>query len=168
MSFKHNYLFLTTIDFGFGYCFVIFLGGKFSYIRLFLIKSFGNEQYIYPSDSYRHLYDETLNQTSAARPIALAHVQSSDHLVFLVILLLYLTTFAFIAQQSYIVVRYITRFNAFSSHNGRSCKFRTSNFSYSISFNWQQVMNLIYFFRLHVYFVASARERGFSKHLRLL
>ena len=54
-----------------------------------------------------------------ARPIALAHVQSSDHLVSRAILSHYLSTVAFIVQQSHIDARYIARFNAFTSHNAR-------------------------------------------------
>ena len=54
-----------------------------------------------------------------ARPIALAHVQSPDHLVSRAILSHYLSTVAFIVKQSHIDARYIARFNAFTSHTAR-------------------------------------------------
>lgn len=54
-----------------------------------------------------------------ACPIALAHVQSSDPLVSRAILSHYLSTVAFIVQQSHIDTRYIARFNALGSHKAR-------------------------------------------------
>lgn len=55
-----------------------------------------------------------------ARPIVLAHVQLSDHLVSRAILSHYLSAVAFIEQQSHIDARYIAIFNAVTSYNARS------------------------------------------------
>lgn len=57
----------------------------------------GGECVYTPSDSY----DKTHGRTGAARPIALADVQSSDHLVIRAALSHNLTTVAFIVQQSH-------------------------------------------------------------------
>ena len=72
------------------------------------------------------IYPLWLNRTSIrtmermiARPIALTHVQSSDHLVSRAILSHYLSKVPFIVQESHIDARYIARFNAFTSHNAR-------------------------------------------------
>lgn len=69
-----------------------------------------------------------------ARPITLAHVQSSDHLVFCAFLSYNLSTVAFIVQQSHTNARYIAKFNAFTSHNARldRAKFVRILFSYAI------------------------------------
>ena len=70
----------------------------------------------------------------AARPIAMAHVQSYDHLITRAILSHYLATLAFIVQQSHINARPIARFNAFTSQNGRfrSCDRCATTFSFAI------------------------------------
>lgn len=88
---------------------------------------------IYPLWQVFIRWNAWLDETSTL-PIALVHVQSSDHLVFHAILSHYLTTPAFIVQHLHIDTKYIARFNAFTMHNGRSkmCKFRTSTFSYAI------------------------------------
>lgn len=69
-----------------------------------------------------------------ARPITLAHVQSSDHLVSRAFLSYYLSTVAFIVQESHTDARYIARFNAFTSYNARldRAKFVRILFSYAI------------------------------------
>ena len=74
------------------------------------------------------------DRTSAARPIAIAHVQSYDHLITRAILSHYLATLAFIVQQSHINARPIARFNAFASQYGRfrSCDRCATTFSYAI------------------------------------
>ena len=109
---------------------VIFLGVIFSQL-----KRVGNGRYIYtPYESHEHSYDRTQDRTSAARPIAMAHVQSYDHLITRAILSHYLATLAFIVQQSHINARPIARFNAFASQNGRfrSCDRCATTFSYAI------------------------------------
>lgn len=103
------------------------------------------------------MYDETHDRTGSAHPIALAHVQSSDHLVIRAILSHNLTTLVFVVQQLHSDTRLIVKFNVFTSHNAHSesCEFRMSNFHMRLF--WQQFTNHIYFFQLHEYFVASAR-----------
>lgn len=85
-----------------------------------------------PSDSHGHSCNVTHERTSAARPIALVHVQSSDYLVTRAILLHYHTALAFIVHQLHINARFIARFTAFTSQNGRfeSCEFCMSTFSF--------------------------------------
>lgn len=86
-----------------------------------------------PSDSHGHSCNVTHERTSAARPIALVHVQPSDYLVIRAILLHYHTALAFIIHQSHINARFIARFTAFTSQNGRfeSCEFCMSTFSFA-------------------------------------
>lgn len=75
------------------------------------------------------------DRTSTARPLAVVHIQSFDHLVFRAILSHYLTILAFIVKKkSHIDVRYISKFTAFISHNGcsESCGFRTGTFPLAI------------------------------------
>lgn len=98
-----------------------------------LLKSFGNGRYTPPPDSHEHSYHGTHDRTNAARPIALAHVPS-DHLITRAILSHYRTTLTFILLQSHLDARYIAKFNAFASYNGRFrwCEFRTNTFSYAI------------------------------------
>lgn len=62
-----------------------------------------------PSDSFAHSYDETHDRSSAVRPIAMAHVRSSDHLVFRIrtILSHYQTILTFIVQQLHLDTRYV-------------------------------------------------------------
>lgn len=55
-----------------------------------------------PSDSHDNSYHGTHDRTCASRPIALARVQSFDHLITRATVSHYLTTLASILQQSYI------------------------------------------------------------------
>ena len=62
-------------------------GGIFSQL-----KRVGNGRYIYtPYESHEHSYDRTQDRTSAESPIAMAHVQSYDHLITRAILSHYLS-----------------------------------------------------------------------------
>ena len=92
------------------------------------------EIYIPPYESHEHSYDQTQDRTSAARPIAMAHIQSYDHLITRAILSHYFATLSLIVQQSHINARPIARFNAFASQNGRfrSCDRCATTFSYAI------------------------------------
>ena len=84
------------------------------------LKRVGHGRYIYtPNEWNEHSYDRTQDCTSTARPIAMAHVQSYDHLITRAILSHCLATLVFIVQQSHINARPIARYNAFASQNGR-------------------------------------------------
>lgn len=141
--------------------FLIFSGGILSCIQLSLLTGIGNWRYtVYiPSDSYENSYDDTHDRTSVVRPMALPHVQSSDHLVFHAILSHYLTTLAFIVQHLHIDARYIARFNAFISHNGRSESFEFHRVLFHMRLVWQQFANYIYFFgRLNILSLQLVRQ----------
>lgn len=73
----------------------------------------------------------------AARPIALTHVQSSDHLISRAILLHFLTNLAFIVQHSHTDTIYIARFNAIASHKRRFKPLsRLAQEHFTTLFNW--------------------------------
>ena len=93
-----------------------------------------------------------------ARPIAMAHVQSYDHLITRAILSHYLATLAFIVQQSHINARPIARFNAFASQNGRfrSCD-RCATTFFICDYFGNSLRSRSKFFDSHDYLVASDR-----------
>ena len=128
--------------------------------------------YIYtPYESHEHSYDRTQDRTSAARPIAMAHIQSCDHMTTRAILSHYLATLAFIVQRSHINARPIARFNAFASQNGRfrSCDRCATTFSYAIISATVYDPNLNFSIaRLFGRSWSCANcERAFSKHLSM-
>lgn len=92
-----------------------FLGSIFSRFQQCLLESVGNRQYIPPPFLTRTRICTMEVQRMIALPIALAHVQSSDHLVSRAILSHYPSTAPFTGDQSHLDARYILRFNAFTS-----------------------------------------------------
>lgn len=89
-----------------------------------------------------------------ARPIVLAHVQLSDHLVSRAILHVshYLSAVAFIEQQSHIDARYIAIFNAVTSYNARSDRANFVRILFQMPlFRQQFTIHLIFFGRSNIW-----------------
>lgn len=107
-----------------------------------------------PSDSHGHSCNVTHERKSAARPIALVHVQSSDYLVIRAILLHYHTALAFIVHQSHINERFIARFTAFTSQNGALNRASFVWVLFHLQIPCEQFTTHIWYFRSHEYFVA--------------
>lgn len=71
----------------------IFWGNILSCIQLCLLKAFEIDGIYTPSDPHEHSYHGAHTRTSAARPVTLAHFQSSDPLITRVMLSNYLISF---------------------------------------------------------------------------
>lgn len=75
--------------------------------------------FVTQADSHKNSYHLKLNGMNSTRPMGLAPVHSSDHLITRAILSHNLTTIAFSVQELHIDARY-TRFNTFASYYSRS------------------------------------------------